>query len=343
MLAEAGEASSVVAEQLRFNGDAMAELAEIAASMAPPVILTCARGSSDHAALFGKYLFETRLGAPVASFAPSVASLYGASMRLSGALFLAISQSGGSPDLVVSAERAKLGGAYVVAFVNTEESPLADAADFVVPLHAGPERSVAATKSYIASLSALAHFSSAYALHASGEKAGPYAAALEALPEQLALAWDQDWSVALDPLRDAANLFVVGRGHGLAIAEEAALKFKETSALHAEAYSAAEVKHGPMAIVSDGVPVLAFEPTGPARAGFDDLITDFGARGARCFVAGGEERLGAIRLPSVESADPALTPILQIQSFYKFVNAFSLARGQDPDRPPFLRKVTETR
>jgi glucosamine--fructose-6-phosphate aminotransferase (isomerizing) len=144
----------------------------------------------------------------------------------------------------------------------------------------------------------------------------------------------------VDALRGAVNLFVVARGYGLGVAQEAALKLKETCGLHAEAFSSAEVKHGPMALVREGFPVLMFTQRDDTRAGIEELATEFASRGARVLLAGAEAP-GAVSLPTV-SANPVIEPLLAIQSFYGMANALALARGLDPDRPPHLNKVTET-
>jgi glucosamine--fructose-6-phosphate aminotransferase (isomerizing) len=170
---------------------------------------------------------------------------------MQGALFVAISQSGKSPDLLRNAEIAKAGGAHVLALVNVADSPLAKLADTVLPLHAGPENSVAATKSYLCSLAALLQLTARW----SGD--AKLLVAVNALPEAMRAAWAQDWSPLVSGLRLARHMFVLGRGLGLGAAQEAALKFKETCGLHAEAFSSAEVKHGPMAIVGPDFPVLA--------------------------------------------------------------------------------------
>jgi glutamine---fructose-6-phosphate transaminase (isomerizing) len=331
MFAEAAEAPAVAERQLAELGHALRGLGQRLRELDPPVVITCARGSSDHAATFAKYLIETRALTPVASHAPSVSSVYSTPWRkLERALFLAISQSGRSPDLVVSARAAREAGAFVVAFVNEADSPLSEAAEVTIPLLAGPEASVAATKSFVASLLAL------IGLVASWTEAQDLQQALVRAPETLRQAWSLDWSPALPLLAEAASLFVLGRGLSLGIAQEAALKFKETCGLHAEAYSAAEVKHGPMAIVGDGFPVLMLPPNDEAREAFEPLAHDFAARGARVLTAGQE-------LPALPGLHPALAPVAAIQSFYRFAVALSLARGLDPDRPPHLRKVTETR
>ena len=293
-----------------------------------------ARGSSDHAATFARYLIETRLGLLTSSAAPSVSSVYEASPDLSGTLLLTISQSGASPDILAVVSRARDAGAHVVALVNAEHSPLAQLADEVLPLHAGPERSVAATKSYIASLSAIVQLVAEWAGDA------PLAAALERAPAALARAWQLDWSAAVARLTAANDLYVIGRGLGLAIAQEAALKFKETCGLHAEAVSAAELRHGPMALVGAGFPLLLFTQNDESRPGVTQLAAELAAQDADVLIAGA--RLpGTTELPT-EGAHPVIEPLLFIQSFYRMANALSLARGHDPDAPPHLRKVTET-
>lgn len=334
MFAEAGEAADIVAAQHAANVDRIADLGARLRAAPPAVVLTCARGSSDHAATFAKYLIETRLGIITASQAPSIASLYGASPRAADALCLAISQSGKSPDLIATVRAAKQAGARCMALVNAADSPLAALVHDFVPLMAGPERSVAATKSYIASLSALIHLVAAW-----GEDAA-LAEALAGAPELLRQAWRADWSPMVEPLRDACGLYVIGRGVGLGIAQEAALKFKETCGLHAEAFSAAEVRHGPIALVGPGFPVLIFRQSDETERSVGDLVADVMARGGEVLVAGPAAK-GAIALPSI-GAHPVIEPMLQIQSFYRAVNALSLARGCNPDRPPHLAKVTET-
>jgi glucosamine--fructose-6-phosphate aminotransferase (isomerizing) len=335
MFREAGESPTVVTRQLAENEAQVRELGERLHRSPPHFIMTGARGSSDHAATFAKYVFETRLGIATASAAPSVSSLYGASQNLSGVLFLAISQSGRSPDLLQQAEAARTAGATVVALVNDADSPLAASAEFVVPLRAGAERSVAATKSYIASLTAILHITARW------NRDPRLAKALADLPTVLRTAWTQDWSEVVELLANARNLFVIGRGLGLGIAQEAALKLKEACGLHAEAFSAAEVMHGPMTLVTAGFPVLAFTQADETRAGLMRMVEEFRARGAPVLVAEpGDAQPGHLHVPAI--GDPACTPVLAIQSFYRVVNTLALRRGRDPDAPPNLRKVTET-
>ncbi len=302
--------------------------------MAPRAVVTCARGSSDHAATYAKYLFETRVGVLTASAAPSIASVYGARQDLRDCLFVVISQSGRSPDLISTTEAAKEGGALVVVLVNDESSPLAALADHTLPLAAGEELSVAATKSFIASLAALAQLATEWI----GDDV--LRTALARAPDHLERAWELGWDAALETLRPAANLYVIGRGVGLGIAQEAALKCKETCGLHAEGFSAAEVRHGPQALLQDDFPALIFSQGDQTRAGIETLGRDLVARGVDVMIAGAEVK-GAIALPSI-ATHPLIEPMLFIQSFYRLANALAIARGYDPDRPPHLRKVTET-
>ncbi len=334
MLLEAAEAANVVRLQLGHNAVPLATLGARLRLRPPRAVVTCARGSSDHAATYAKYLVEACTGVLTSSAAPSVSSIYETQGDLRGVLFIAISQSGKSPDLLSATEAAKQGGAMTLALCNSPDSPLMQAVDVAVPLHAGPETSVAATKSYIASLSAIAQ------LVAYWSDDQDLLRALPDTPSLLARAWHCDWSRAVETLRGAVNLFVVARGFGLGVAQEAALKLKETCGLHAEAFSAAEVKHGPMALVRAGFPVLMFTQRDDTQAGIEALAAEFAAREARVLIAGAEAP-GATTLPVVP-AHPMIEPLLRIQSFYRMAEALARARGLDPDRPPHLNKVTET-
>jgi glutamine---fructose-6-phosphate transaminase (isomerizing) len=334
MFLEAAQAAGVVRHQLAQNAPLLRALGQRLRAQAPRAVVTCARGSSDHAATYARYLIEAHTQVLTSSAAPSVSSIYAAHTDLRGVLFIAISQSGRSPDLLAAVQSARAGGALTVALCNTADSPLMQRVDVGVPLHAGAERSVAATKSYIASLSCIVQLLANWQEHAG------LLAALHQLPGQLAQSWECDWSKGVEVLREAVNLFVVARGFGLGIAQEAALKLKETCSLHAEAFSSAEVKHGPMALVRAGFPVLMFAQADDTRAGLEQLADEFAVRAARVLLAGAQAR-GAMLLPAI-AAHPVIEPILQIQSFYRMANALALARGLDPDRPPHLDKVTET-
>ncbi len=331
---EAAAAPAAVRGQLRANRDAVKELGKALRQFAPRAVVTCARGSSDHAATYARYLIETRTGLLASSAAPSVSSLYAVKADLRSVLFVAISQSGASPDLLAAARAAKTAGALVVALVNDEDSPLARATSHTIGLRAGTESSVAATKSYVASLSAILQLVGCWT------RDDELLGALDGAPDQLERAWQLDWGAAIEPLRAANSLFVVGRGLGLGIAQEAALKLKEASGLHAEAFSSAELRHGPVALVGRGFPVLAFAQGDETRPDVESLARDLVGVGARVLLAGSQVP-GALTLPAIR-AHPAIEPLLLIQSFYRFVNELAGARGRDPDRPPHLRKVTET-
>lgn len=330
MFREAAEAGDAVGGQ-----SDMKRIGATLRSRSPAVVITCARGSSDHAATYAKYAIETRIGIPVASAAPSVASVYASRLRADGAVCIAISQSGRSPDLLETVSSLKRAGAFVIALVNEMDSPLAEIADELFGLGAGMEQSVAATKSFIASLAAIARLVAEW-----GEDPA-LADDLAALPDLLRQAWELDWSKLVGGLETESDLYVLGRGIGYGVAQEAALKLKETSQIHAEAFSTAELRHGPMALVRDGFPVLMFSQSDETCANVANTAASLAQRGARVFLAGGEAR-GAHSLPVLRSS-PLLEPILQVQSFYRAANALAVARGLDPDRPPHLAKVTETR
>ena len=334
MFREAAQAPEAVRAQLAANAAQITRLAERLRATPPRAVVTCARGSSDHAATFARYLIETHLGLLTSSAAPSVSSVYATATDLAGTLMLTISQSGASPDLLAVVGQARKAGAHIVALVNAEESPLAQLADELLPLHAGPERSVAATKSFLASLAAVVQLVAAW----SNDR--ELAAALDGAPQLLTRAWQLDWSAVVTRLTAANNLYVIGRGLGLGVAQEAALKLKETSGLHAEAVSAAELRHGPMALVRTGFPLLVFSQNDESRPGIVQLAAELSAQGADVLLAG-THLAHTTELPT-EAAHPVIEPLLFAQSFYRAANALALARGHDPDTPPHLRKVTET-
>ena len=336
MFREAAEGPAVAGDQLVGNRTAVLSLAAELRKAAPRAVMTLGRGSSDHATTFARYLIETRINILTSSVAPSVASVYEARVLTDNVLCLVISQSGRSPDLLASAKAAANAGARVVALVNDEASPLASMADVVLPLRAGTETSVAATKSYIASLVAIAH------LVGHWTQDETLLTAIDQLPQLLVQAWALDWSAARSTLLGAHNLYVIGRGLGLAVAQEAALKFKETCGIHAEAFSAAELRHGPMALVGPGFPVLGLVQEDSTRVGVESEIARCVWQGATVLQAGGSPQEGALQLPTC-AAHPVLAPIAAIQSFYRMASSLAVARGFAPDEPPHLSKVTMTR
>ncbi|MDE2276276.1 MAG: SIS domain-containing protein [Burkholderiales bacterium] len=335
MRAEALQAPAAAARLLAADGCAYAALGAALQGEPPLAVVTVARGSSDHAAHYLAYLVMSRLGQLVTSLPMSLVTLHDAPLRCRGLLSLAFSQSGQSPDLVAPTEFFGRGGARTVALVNDTTSPLARAAQWVLPLHAGAETSVAATKSFVCQLVAGARLVAAW------QGDAPLHAALQALPEALAAAGRADWSAALPVLAQAERLYVVSRGTGLPVALEAALKLKEACGIQAEAYSGAELRHGPLALVGDGYPVLVIAPRDPAQAGLLSLADDLRQRGAQVLLAAPAGVPGA-RLPLHPGPDPALDPITAVQSFYLLVDALAQARGLDPDAPRNLSKVTRT-
>jgi glutamine---fructose-6-phosphate transaminase (isomerizing) len=334
MFEEAASASAAVSAQLQHDAGAIAAIGAEVRRLAPRAVITCARGSSDHAATYAKYLIETRTRLLTASAAPSISSVYGVTQDLRGCLFIAISQSGRSPDLLAAVAAAKVSGATILALCNSPGAPLIAAADLVIELRAGSETSVAATKSFLATLAALASLVAAWTRDAALQ------AALQTLPSLMDASWALDWSGALPVLGPAGNLYVIGRGLGLGAAQEIALKCKETCALHAEAFSSAELRHGPYTLLGRAFPALLLAQRDASLAGVQALAGELAQRGVPVLLAGARAQ-GAITLPTLD-AIPELAPILLVQSAYRMIDALAARRGLDPDHPPHLRKITET-
>ncbi len=322
----------------RLLADGAGELqaaGEALRSLQPVMVATIARGSSDHATAFLKYAIELVAGVPVASIGPSIVSIYGRELKFDRCAALAISQSGKSPDIVAMEQSARRNGALCIALTNTAGSPLATSADLAIDLRAGVENSVAATKSYVSSvvagLAVLGHWTGDTNL----------LDGLKALPDAFERALGCDWSPLLAALDGRDSLYVLGRGPALAIAEEAALKFKETCGIHAEAYSAAEVLHGPARIVEAGFPVLALASRDAGEPGVVEVADRLARQGSAVFAT--TDRVGEAKsLPFAATGHPITDALALIVTFYGFVEMFSRHRGFDPDRPPHLKKVTET-
>ncbi len=335
MRAEINEIPQAAARLIDGSKKILLRIDEAVRIQSPRFLATIARGSSDHAAGFLKYAVELESGLPVASIGPSVASVYQRQMRMAHSVTLAISQSGKSPDIVAMAENARRGGSLVVALTNVPDSPLAAAANLTMDLMAGPEVSVAATKTFvnsaIAGLLILAESTENAALRR----------AIAGLPETLAQAVALDWSELHEALDGKSSLYILGRGPSLPIAGEAALKFKETCGLHAEAFSAAEVMHGPVSIVGQGFPVLALCAGDESEAHVATVADQMAGQGAIVFALTDKVR-AARTLPRVSTGHRLTDALVQIASFYGFVEAQSRRLGLDPDKPRHLRKVTET-
>jgi glucosamine--fructose-6-phosphate aminotransferase (isomerizing) len=334
--AETREAPIVVSRQAQLLQLPLKQLATLLTAKPPQIVVTCARGSSAHAATFGKYLIERYLGVPVSAAAPSIATVYKRRMKLEGQLFLAISQSGRSDDLVEAALVARDAGARTVAIVNDTQSPLASACNVTLPMGAGEELSVAATKTFIASLSALLNLVAEW----SGEKS--LRDAISRLPRRLQAASELDWAPAVAALSHASSTATIGRGPTLAIAQEASLKLKEVGNIHAEAFSGAEFQHGPIALVSKGFPVLIFFPSDAGATSLERLAADLSLKRAAVYRISNEQGEG-IGLP-VQSPDCSETDaVCLIQTFYGLLTQLAAKRGIDADRPRHLQKVTRTR
>lgn len=305
----------------------------------PSVVTTIARGSSDHASAYLKYVIELTLGIPVASTGPSISSVYGAPMHLENAATIAISQSGESPDIIAMTQTALDGGSLVLSLTNNSTSPLAQLSDQNFNIGAGHERSVAATKTFVLSVVAglmiIGHW----------KQDTDLLAALEELPTNFEKALECDWTSLTDHIAskgDQANsLYVLGRGPSFAIAQECALKFKETCQLHAEAFSSAEVLHGPISIAQNGFTALALASNGASKDSVIASSKQMANQGVDVFITStGDQSLNA--LPSVDTHHSMTDPLVQVVSFYKFIEQLSRKLGLNPDEPAHLRKVTET-
>lgn len=298
----------------------------------PYTFLTCARGTSDQAALYFKYLMEIYAGVPVTSLGPSVASIYESNLRTDNMVCVSISQSGGSPDLVNLQASTIKGGAHAIALLNTPDSPLGNGATDVFPLLAGPERAVAATKSYVASLVAAA------ALVAGFTKDKALLAGIMCLPDVLEKALSTDWREAQLQVGSARSLFILSRGPTMAAAGEAALKLKETCRLHAEVYSAAEVLHGPIVLAERRFCALSFVPDDAGGQSIREANAVMRRTNASVLSIGAN----GCDLAVPKAPHEALAAIIQITAFYKFIEELSVAIGENPDSPPGLNKVTQT-
>lgn len=335
MQAEVREIPQAIQRLLDQAGGTIAAAADDLRRVDPHVITTVARGSSDHAAAYLKYAIELSSGVPVASIGPSVASIYRARMKLARSASISISQSGKSPDIVQMAEAAGTGGALTIALTNVKDSPLAGVCSHAVDILAGPETSVAATKTFVSSIV------SGLLLLGHWQKDHQLLAAVENLPGQCSAAIDSDWTALGDRLCDEDALFILGRGPSMAIANEVALKFKETCQIQAESYSSAEVMHGPVSIVGSGFPILALAARDAAQSSVVEIADKLADQGADVFATSAQTR-HAVQLPFVATGHSLTDPLVLVVSFYSFIEQLARRRGLNPDTPPNLRKVTET-
>ncbi|HSS94836.1 MAG TPA: SIS domain-containing protein [Candidatus Dormibacteraeota bacterium] len=308
--------------------------------MRPRGFVIAARGSSDHAALYAKYLFGRRNRALVALAAPSLFTRYGSPPRLDGQCVIGISQSGASPDVIAVIEEAVRQGAMTVAITNDPDSRLASVAELVVPLHAGPERSVPASKTYTASILALALISQAI------DRDDAFGDALASLPSRMggALGAEADLE-ELVPVLCGPRAIVLGRGFNFSTAEEVALKLTETSYVLARAWSVADFEHGPIAVVERDFPVLLVGAGGSVQADLESIasrLVDYGCRVIGLFDAPNAPP-GLDAAAVHDSALPEeLTPLTLAILGQLLAYRVAVARGVDPDQPRALRKITRT-
>jgi glucosamine--fructose-6-phosphate aminotransferase (isomerizing) len=323
---EAKQAPAVIESQLKANQALANVIGENLRKLDPKMVMIIGRGSSDHAGVFGKYLIEIEAGVPTFAAAPSVSSVYGKQLKLGQALVIVISQSGRSPDIIAQAEMAKAAGAYCVALVNDETSPLTDIVDDVLPLKAGAEISVAATKSYLATLSALLQLTAYWTQNEE------LITALASLPAAMQAMIDTPAQLTAESIAGVKNMVVLGRGLGYAISKEMALKLKEVSSIHAESFSSAEFLHGPVTLVEQGLAILNCQVDDESANAHGEQISEMLARGA-----------DVVTLKQLNiKVHPRLAPLVVLQRFYLDVAKVAVARGFNPDEPKGLKKVTRT-
>ena len=334
--AEIGEQPDVLARLLVTEGPNVRRIARRLAKADLRFVLVAARGTSDNAARYAQYALGLTCRLPVALAGPSLVTLYDSPLHLRGALVIGISQSGRSPDVVETVAAARLAGTPTLAIVNDPESPLARAAEDVIPIHAGVERSVAATKTYTAQLLAVALLASSL----SGSR--KHSEGLGALPDAVGDALDVEPAArrAAKGLAEAGRVVVLSRGLNYPTAHEIALKLKELALLEAEALSGADFRHGPIALAGPGLPAVVVSPPGTApEADLAALAEELRRRGSPvlCIGPSGRGSLPVPRLPEL------LSPIVSVIPGQLLAFHAARARGLDPDAPRGLTKVTETR
>lgn len=326
MALEATEAGEKIAAQLATNQPLMLKLAKTINEFEPQQVMLVGRGSSDHAGVFAKYLIEIETGIPTFAAAPSVTTIYKKQLRLTKTLVIIISQSGRSPDILQQAKQLKAGGALCIALLNDEQAPLAEIVDCVVPLLVGQERSVAATKSYLATLAAILQ------LVAHWQNNQDLINALKDIPKAMQVAVNAKPQLELAHLSEVKNLVVLGRGFGYAISKEIALKLKEVCGIHAEAFSSAEFLHGPVTLVENRIKVIDVQIRDESMQAHNDQINDIIARGGNL-----------VHLHQIDiQLHPRIAALALLQRFYLDVEKVAVGLGFNPDEPGGLKKVTET-
>ncbi|MCY4543270.1 MAG: SIS domain-containing protein [Rhodobacteraceae bacterium] len=325
-----------VERQLTLDDQPIRAAASALREINPPYIATIARGSSDHVATYLKYAFELAMGMPVATIGPSLASIYGSKLHLAGSVCIAISQSGQSGDILQLARTASDSGALLLAITNDPDSELASLSDQVLATNAGPERSVAATKTFVTAaligLRVLAH----------ANQDTDLINATHSLPGRLEAAARVDWPELLDVAALASSMIALGRGLTFGISNELALKLKEVCQLHAESYSAAEFLHGPVAIIEAGFPAIALAIGDSSEDTVVEVADHLADLGANVFATSAKARK-AKTLPVIPTRHQMTDPLSQATTCYAVVERIACHIGSDPDRPRHLNKVTLTR
>jgi glucosamine--fructose-6-phosphate aminotransferase (isomerizing) len=320
------------AQRLLSSSEVAANFARRVSDYAPRLAVLCGRGSSGHVGVYLRYLFETKLGLLTSAAAPSVFTAYGAKPDMRGALFIVVSQSGRSPDLVTATRAARGLGALTLAILNDEHSPAAEVSELVLPIHAGRERAVAATKTVALSMMAGALLVAALARDKN------LSDALQRLPsrfhEALACDW-RDWQAALT---SAPAAFTTGRGYSFGPVREIALKITETLCIPALGFSSAELRHGPRAAINPSTPVLIFRQNDETAESTGTLARDLSGAEESVFCVGG----AGCTLPWIGNDHPVCDPIAMLLPAYRAIEAAARGRGLDPDNPPHLTKVTRT-
>jgi len=326
MAVEAAQTPSLIEQQLRKNAKLCASIGQMLRQTQPSFVYIIGRGSSDHAGVFAKYLIEVELGIPVCSAAPSVSSIFKQQLKLEGALVICISQSGRSPDILAQAQAAKNSGAVCIAIVNDESSPLAKIADAVLPICAGEEKAVAATKSYLATLSAILQLVGNWA------ESDDIITALNDLPQHLQESIELPAQLTREFVAPLRNCIVLGRAFGYAVSREVALKLKEVCGIHAEAFSSAEFLHGPATLVARNLAIVDIDLEDETADAHRQQIAEMTKRGA-----------DMIRLNGLaDKMHPRLAPLAIMQRFYLDIEQISVSMGLNPDAPVGLNKVTQT-
>lgn len=336
---EAAQIPALVARQVQQLPQRLSEPLARLDLLSPTLVGTIARGSSGNAAAFAAYAAALSLGLPTVPLPPSIASIYGRTLHLKRALVLAISQSGASPDLALSVQAARTGGAFTLGLINQSGSDLGRVVDFEIDIGAGPERAVAATKTFVLSATAVLH------LIATWGRDVLLSTALAELPAALERCAGVDWSPATRMLGSSAHVFVVGRGPALPVAQELALKLKEVPGLLAEAQSAAELLHGPISIASAGMPAIVFAGDRRSAESVREAVTQLHVAGAPVLLLAPESEpaygVEVIRVP--DAGHELLQPLVSLCAMYPALAQLARERGRDPDRPPHVEKSTRTR